>query len=158
MKWLNESLATLASAVILIVYGIRWERNYTAWVSVVLNIPTILLSAATTDLPPQLHLLIVAYVGLGFLTARKSWRKIFFLFGSKSTGAFCLTAWLSDQSFLGWAVWLWNQFPSSWHTSNPLADAGAEFVLSWVIIAFGVHFIGYWLYGRKQPVKKKKPF
>jgi hypothetical protein len=156
VKWLSESLAALASAIILVLYGIRWERNYTAWIAIVLNVPTVLLTAATTDLPSELRILIVAYLAFGVLTACRSWRKIFFLFGSKTAGAFCFTAWLSEQSLLGWAVWLWGRFPAPLRTTNPLTDIGAEFLLAWFVIAFVTHLIGHRLYGREQEKKRKR--
>jgi len=84
---LNAFWESVVIALITIAYGMRWERYYTAFISVVMNVVFTVVLFSSTDLPPQMSGILIIYIVLGSITAWKTLRPIFFLFGTKTFGA-----------------------------------------------------------------------
>ncbi len=77
---------SLVIALITIAYGIRWERHYTAWISVVMNLVFTVVLLSSTDFPSQMYWILGGYIVLGIVAAWKTLRDWSFLFGTKLWG------------------------------------------------------------------------
>jgi hypothetical protein len=131
----------LIASVVTIAYGVRWERHYTAWISVVMNVVFTSLLLGSSDLPNLVYLFLFLYVALGVTVAWKNKKSWYSVFGTKSFGALSLTVSLNAINFLGWAGTL-----SEW--AFRYNDSTIEFLISWLIIAILVHLFGWIFFGR----------
>lgn len=139
MPLLNAFWESMVIALITIAYGMRWERYYTAFISVVMNVVFTVVLFSSTDLPPQMSVILIIYIVLGFITAWKTLRPIFFLFGTKTFGALALTVALAESNNLGWTAGIASQVTG-------IDLIAAEYMVSWVVIAAFVHVVGFILF------------
>lgn len=146
MPFLDATAEGILIGVVSIVYGLRWERYYTAWISVVMNVVFTAILLGSTDFPNGFVWIIVAYIALGIVTLYRTMRTIFFLFGTKTFGALALTVALAQSGHLDWT----NQIISSMSLSAPdwLGYLGLQYVVSWLAIAGVVHAVGLLFLGR----------
>jgi len=135
MPLLNAFWESVVIALVTTAYGLRWERHYTAWISVVMNVVFTVILFASTDLPPQMGLVLGAYIVLGFVTAWRTLRSIFFLFGTKTFGALSLTVALAESGNLGWTASFANALPQ-------LDFITVQYIVSWFFIAMMVQILG----------------
>lgn len=136
MPILTPDLEYLVVSLVTIAYGLRWERYYTAWISVVMNIVFTAILLASATLPSVVVYLLVGYVAIGVLSAWRGWRSLFFLFGTKTFGALSLTVALSQWIGLGWT----HQIIDPLHLNLDVSTQ--EYLASWIIIAVAVHVVG----------------
>jgi hypothetical protein len=136
---LNAFWESVVIALITIVYGVRWERHYTAFISVVMNVVFTVVLFSSTDLPAQMAGILIIYIILGVITAWRTLRPVFFLFGTKTFGALALTVALASSNNLGWTMAIASQVKG-------IDLIATEYMVSWVIIAVLVHIIGFILF------------
>ncbi len=139
MPLLSPIAEALVIALVTIAYGMRWERHYTAWISVVMNVVFSVVLASSTDLPSQMLWILGFYILLGVITAWRTLRRGFFLFGAKSFGALSLTVALAQSGNLGWTTGAANSLTMF----EPLS---AQYLVSWIAIAFIVQIVGRLLF------------
>lgn len=136
MPILTSELEYLVVSFVTIAYGLRWERYYTAWISVVMNVVFTAVLLASATLPLGVVYVLIAYVILGVMAAKQDWRPIFFLFGTKTFGALSLTVALSQWTGLRWTHQIIDAL--GWNMDM----ATQEYLVAWVVIALIVHVIG----------------
>jgi phosphoglycerol transferase MdoB-like AlkP superfamily enzyme len=124
-------------------YGVRWERYYTAWMSVIMNLIFTALFLGSNDLPIIICFILALYVILGVAVAYKGKRMLYSLFGTKTFGALTLTASLNAVNLLGWASSISDRILG-------YDDSTIMFLISWIIIGLIVHFFGWILFGRRR--------
>jgi hypothetical protein len=139
MPLLNPLEESGVIALIAIAYGMRWERHYTAWISVVMNVVFTVVLLSSTDLPPQMDWIVGVYIALGIICAWRTLRKYFFLFGEKTFGALSLTVTLTQANLLGWTTGVATQLTSQFTT---LDFQTAQYLISWVVITAIVQIAG----------------
>jgi len=139
MALLNPVAESLVIALVTIVYGIRWERHYTAWISVVMNVVFTVVLFSSVDMPSQMGVILGIYIVLGIVTAWRTLRPIFFLFGTKTFGALSLTVALAESSNLAWTSSIASNLTS-------LEPPTAQYLVAWFAIAIAVHVIARILY------------
>jgi len=94
---------------------------------------------ASTNFPTQMGGILIIYIVLGFVTAWKTLRAIFFLFGTKTFGALALTVALAESGNIGWTT-------SIAQGLSQFDLMTAEYLVSWVVIALVVHVAGFILF------------
>jgi hypothetical protein len=95
MPLLDPVAAAIVIALVTIAYGLRWEKYYTAWISVVMNVVFTVVTVSSTDFPIEIAYILIAYIVVGAMAAWQNWRSLFFLFGTKTFGALMLTVALA---------------------------------------------------------------
>lgn len=139
MPLLSPIAESIIIALVTIGYGIRWERYYTAFISVVMNVVFTLVLFSSVNLPSQMEWILSIYIVLGFVTAWRTLRGIFFLFGTKTFGALSLTVALAESGNIGWTM----PFAQGLSQFDLMT---AEYLVSWVIIAIVVQIVGFILF------------
>lgn len=141
MPLLDPTAEAIVIALVSIVYGIRWERYYTAWISVVMNIVFTAVLLASVDFPTGFIWIIAIYIGLGIVALVKTLRHIFFLFGTKTFGALSLTVALAQSGNINWT----DQIISALKLSSPdwLAHSGLQYLVGWITVSGIVHVLGF---------------
>lgn len=124
-------------------YGMRWERYYTAWISVVMDVVFTVIFLGSNDLPLPIIFILIVYVILGVLVAKKGIDWLYPLFGTKTFGAMTMTASLNIVSFLGWASYVSDKILGYDNTTT-------TFLTSWILIGLVIHLIGWVLFGRQE--------
>lgn len=130
-------MESLVVSIVTIAYGLRWERYYTAWISVVMNIVFTTILWASTDLPIGVVYVLVVYIALGLVSATKNVRGVFRFFGTKSFGALSLTITLSQWWTLGWTDSIIRYLNLGFDLLTQ------EYLVSWLLIALAIHAAGF---------------
>jgi hypothetical protein len=134
---LSGALESLVISIVTIAYGLRWERYYTAWISVVMNVIFTAIVWGSTDLPMAVIYVLAVYIALGVASAWKNIRTLFPLFGTKTFGALSLTITLSQW----WTLSRTN--PIINYLGLGLDVMAQEYLVSWFVIAAILHVIGF---------------
>lgn len=151
MPILTLALEGLIIALVTIVYGVRWECYYTAWISVVMNIVFTTVLLASVDLPTEITVILIVYVAIGVVSAWRNWRVLFNLFGAKTFGALSLTVALANWSLLSWTHDLWKAISGSYYFNvQHLSESAIEYLLTWVCITVLVQIIGLLVKKRRK--------
>lgn len=144
MPLLNAFWESVGIALVTIAYGLRWERYYTAWISVVMNVVFTAILFASTDFPVGFFWVVLVYIVLGVVTLWRTLRSIFFLFGTKTFGALSLTVALAESGNLGWTASFANALPQ-------LDFVTVQYIVSWVFIAMIVQILGLLFFPPSRP-------
>jgi len=143
MPLLDATTTPIVVALVTIIYGLRWERHYTAWISVVMNVVFTAILLGSTDMPREVAIVLGFYILLGIISARKSWRKTFDLFGGKTFGALSLITAMAEAKILGWTHSLWKVLTNSDRFNIPnISEPAAAYLFGWLIVGLGVHIVG----------------
>ncbi len=135
---LDPKLATILSAFLLIYIGIVVEKYYVSWSSVYANTLSFLILLGSIDINEYVFLFLLAYTALGYISVKFRWKRIFPLFGCKTYGALVLVLTLGSEGY----------FFGIYTVTSVL--------ISWILVAVIVHFIGhlYIKYSRRRKSKK----
>ncbi|MCW4025116.1 MAG: hypothetical protein NWF01_08800 [Candidatus Bathyarchaeota archaeon] len=130
----------IGSLAILIFFGIIMEKRYVSWWSVGGNVIGLILTFATLDLDLFVIIALSGYVVAGLICAKKRWRKVYVLFGSKTYGSALLV--LGLFSINGAYSWVNNSLMALGVPSIPII---VMFLIFWAIISGIVFIIGYFV-------------
>jgi hypothetical protein len=154
-KWVKNLIlfppfvSDILMSLVSIGYGIRWERYYTAWISVVLNVIFTAVFLGSNDLPIVVIAILLLYVALGISVAKRGIDWLYPLFGTKTFGALTLTACFSTVGFLNWASFVSDKILG--YDNNT-----TTFLTSWILIGLTVHLFGWLLFGKNNRTNSKK--
>lgn len=138
---LSPLIADIIMSLVSIAYGMRWECHYTAWMSVLLNVIFTAIFLSSNDFPVFVILILIVYVLIGVVVAKKNYRQLYSLFGTKTFGALTLTASLGTVGILNW-------FVSILSPINVYFNISIIFLIFWLVIGSIVHFLGWYYFGR----------
>ena len=85
--------ASLVSAIVLILYGIFVEKHFVAFFSAVMNVIFGAVTLVSTRVPLNLYFIVLPYIVLGCIILAMNLKIMYFLFGTKTFGSFCLALW-----------------------------------------------------------------
>jgi hypothetical protein len=142
----------LLATVLVLGYGILWEKYYVALPSVIVNLANFIVLLVTTDLPTLMYWSLGAYVFLTFVAVLIKARPLFVLLGSKTYGSLTLAIGLEKLNYLGsFSQFLATNLGSTYASGTWLLLAG------WIVIAIGVHIVGaIYTVATRQKKRKKK--
>lgn len=125
MYFLNTFQAAVASALVVVLYGIFYERRTPSSTSILFNIMSFMVLLASIDLPPLVFLFLLLYVLLGYVVVKIRAKSLYFIFGSKSFGSLMLVLVLGSHSYF-------------FGIYTPLSVA-----ISWLVVAAMVHIFSH---------------
>ncbi len=96
---LTTQQAAIASAIVVILYGILYEKRVT-YTSILFNIMSFLVLLAGTNLPLSVFLVLLGYTIIGYVVAKLKIKTIFPFFGSKSFGSLMLVIVLGSSGLI----------------------------------------------------------
>lgn len=131
----------LGLAVVSILYGLRWECHYTAWISVVMNVVFTGFFLFENPLPLMVLIALLIYIAFGVVVAKRSVDWAYSAFGTKTFGSLALTACLFKLGVLSWLV-------SVLTPIKAFFEIGVVYLIVWIIISVFVHFLGWYYFGR----------
>jgi len=140
MPLLDPTAEAVLLGLVSLVYGIRWERYYTAWISVVMNVVFTIILFASTEFPAGFVWVVLVYIALGIVTLWRTLRRIFWLFGTKTFGALSLTVAFAQSGNIGWTsqvISALNLSASEW-----LSYGGLQYLVGWVLVTAIVQIVG----------------
>ncbi|MEL9998864.1 MAG: hypothetical protein QXG55_00390 [Thermoplasmata archaeon] len=125
MYFLNNFQASIASAFVVIIYGILYERRRPSSTSILFNMMSFLVLLASINLPVIVFLVLLLYLLLGYLIIKIKAKSLYFAFGSKSFGSLMLVLILGSNGYF-------------FGIYTPLSV-----IISWLIVALIVNIISY---------------
>ncbi|MFP3255194.1 MAG: hypothetical protein RXP30_02015 [Thermoplasmata archaeon] len=125
MYFLNPFQAAVASSLVVVLYGIFYERRTPSSTSILFNLMSFLVILASIDLPPLVFLFLLLYVLLGYIIVKIKIKSLYFIFGSKSFGSLMLVLILGSHSYF-------------FGIYTPLSVT-----ISWLVVGIIVHLISY---------------
>ncbi len=96
---LTPEEAAIASAIVVILYGIIYEKRVT-YTSILFNIMSFLVLLASTDLPVSVFLVLLTYTIVGYVVAKLKVKALFPFFGSKSFGSLMFVIVLGSSGLI----------------------------------------------------------
>jgi hypothetical protein len=138
-------------AIVTVAYGIRWERWYTEWISVLMNLVFTVFFLGANDLPLLVYVALSLFLIIGIILLLKCdekigrWKlkRLYPIFGSKTFGALSLVGAFATLSWLGWAGYISKQILG-------FSNGGSMFLVAWIILSIVFHVVGYALFGRRK--------
>ncbi|MBD6955520.1 MAG: hypothetical protein ACPLVI_06530 [Thermoplasmata archaeon] len=125
MYFLDPFQAGVASSLVVILYGIFYERRIPSSTSVLFNLMSFLVLLASIDLVPLVFLFLLLYVILGYVIIKAKIKSLYFIFGSKSFGSLMFVLILGSHNYF---FGIYTPF---------------SVTVSWIIVAAVVHLISY---------------
>jgi len=121
---LTPQEAAIASAIVVIIYGILYEKKVT-YTSILFNIMSFVVLLASTNLPVSVFLVLLTYTIIGYIVAKLKLKSLFPFFGSKAFGSIMLVIVLGSSGLI---FGIYNL---------------QSVILSWIIVFLLVYLIFY---------------
>ncbi len=130
MALIDFIYAAYIGVLITILIGIFVEGRKAQLDNVLSNIASFFLLLATTNMPVEVAVGLLIYLGLGVFIVAKKKRDLYMLFGSKTYGSISLVMLAAENQFFGYVPWI------------TFGDYGSM-LLGILVVGIIVHLIGF---------------